>query len=439
MKVKYSWGVLAATATVAIGLSGTANAADLGGNCCADLEERIAELEATTARKGNRKVSLTVSGWVNEAIFAWDDGVQSDVYIGTNSREQSRVRFVGESKVTSDVTASYNLELGTWGSDSRDFTQDGPDGSRSGTVTVRRSSWSLKSKTLGKVTVGKDATANYHLLDDSNQTQTRTFADPEAFSYALSRFGVRDSSDKEFIPSGTGRLRWSDILQGAQNDVDGQDGLREVVRYDSPEFAGFNVVTTWGEDDVWGVTLNYKGTLGDFDLLGKVGYAETTDEAIRCTPKAGDEDCQTWGISGSALHKPTGLYIFAGYSENHDNNRKAAFGNPSADETDTLLYVQAGLERKWIDLGKTTVFGNYRHDDGGAGRTGSVLVPATLVDIAGSDIDFWGAGVVQKIEAAAMDLYVTYTHADGDFTRTSGAKTDLEAFDVVIAGGRVQF
>lgn len=37
-------------------------AADLGGTCCADLEERIAELEATTARKGSRKVSLTVSG-----------------------------------------------------------------------------------------------------------------------------------------------------------------------------------------------------------------------------------------------------------------------------------------------------------------------------------------------------------------------------------------
>jgi hypothetical protein len=27
-----------------------ARAADLGGDCCADLEERIAELEATTAR-----------------------------------------------------------------------------------------------------------------------------------------------------------------------------------------------------------------------------------------------------------------------------------------------------------------------------------------------------------------------------------------------------
>jgi len=50
---------------------GNASAADLGSNCCADLEARIAELEATTARK----VSLTVSGWVAEQVMWWDDGL----------------------------------------------------------------------------------------------------------------------------------------------------------------------------------------------------------------------------------------------------------------------------------------------------------------------------------------------------------------------------
>src|SRR5882757_11374557 len=52
----------------------SAKAADLGGDCCADLEERVAELEATTARKGNRKVSLTISGQVNKAILWIDNG-----------------------------------------------------------------------------------------------------------------------------------------------------------------------------------------------------------------------------------------------------------------------------------------------------------------------------------------------------------------------------
>jgi hypothetical protein len=39
-----------------------ASAADLGGDCCADLEERVAELEATRVRKGNKKVKLELYG-----------------------------------------------------------------------------------------------------------------------------------------------------------------------------------------------------------------------------------------------------------------------------------------------------------------------------------------------------------------------------------------
>ncbi|MEM7777799.1 MAG: porin, partial [Pseudomonadota bacterium] len=46
----------------------SAQAADLGGNCCADLEERIAELEATTARKGTRVMSLKISGSVSARV-----------------------------------------------------------------------------------------------------------------------------------------------------------------------------------------------------------------------------------------------------------------------------------------------------------------------------------------------------------------------------------
>jgi hypothetical protein len=60
---KQAWGAICSGIVIAMGLGATvttpAIAADLGGNCCADLEERIAELESTTARKGNRKVSLT--------------------------------------------------------------------------------------------------------------------------------------------------------------------------------------------------------------------------------------------------------------------------------------------------------------------------------------------------------------------------------------------
>jgi hypothetical protein len=52
--------LVAAGAALLIGAHAPAKAADLGGDCCSDLEDRVAELEATTVRKGNKKVSVTL-------------------------------------------------------------------------------------------------------------------------------------------------------------------------------------------------------------------------------------------------------------------------------------------------------------------------------------------------------------------------------------------
>src|SRR5947208_14071920 len=79
----------------------SAKAADLGGDCCADLEERVAELEATTARKGNRKMSLTITGQVNRLIMFWDDGHSSGIYYGIdNVKSSSRFSFLVEASCT---------------------------------------------------------------------------------------------------------------------------------------------------------------------------------------------------------------------------------------------------------------------------------------------------------------------------------------------------
>ena len=147
--------LLSAAAILIGGWSMPAAAADLGGDCCADLEERIAELEATTARKGNRKVSLTVSGWVNEAVFFWDDGNERNVYVGTNFVEQSRVRFLGEAKINADWSAGYILEIGVAGYPSNQWNQAGP-GSASANpsngnnaTSVRKSAWYPQEQGLG--------------------------------------------------------------------------------------------------------------------------------------------------------------------------------------------------------------------------------------------------------------------------------------------------
>ena len=82
LKSASRWALVAAAGIIVGGVAmPSAKAADLGGDCCADLEERVAELEATTARKGNRKMSLTITGQVHRLVMWWDDGHLSLIHI----------------------------------------------------------------------------------------------------------------------------------------------------------------------------------------------------------------------------------------------------------------------------------------------------------------------------------------------------------------------
>ncbi|MCK5090154.1 MAG: porin, partial [Hyphomicrobiaceae bacterium] len=128
---KFGLSALVAAGMLVSGLSaGSASAADLGGNCCADLEERIAELEATTARKGNRKVSLTISGWVAEQVMWWDDGVESNAYVqGIGTTLASNIKFTGSAQISPGWSAGYVIHVETDGSDNLlTLNQDVPTG-----------------------------------------------------------------------------------------------------------------------------------------------------------------------------------------------------------------------------------------------------------------------------------------------------------------------
>lgn len=426
--------LLAAFGFAAAGFT-PAVAADLGGDCCADLEERVAELEATTARKGNRKVSLTVSGWVNEAVFVWDDGTEKNAYIGTNKLEQSRFRFVGEAQIAPGYSAGYTLEVGLVDHDSTKWNQttESPSGADN-QLTVRKSNWWLKSKDLGKVTVGLEGTAMYHVLDDADGANTRNFSDAQAAAVYQGSFGLRHNG------VAIGGLGWNNILQGIDNGTVGQDGRRNIVRYDSPTVAGFVLTASWGEDDDWGMSLTYTNTWGDFKVLGKVGYGENSDETIGCADKGtsyGGTHCQLFGSAATIMHAPTGLYVYGGYAQNVDDNIRNY--NATAEDTSSLYFIQGGIEQKWTALGKTTIFGEYRHDDGGSKLSTAIPTAFGGGHQQSTSLNFIGAGLVQNIEPAAMDLYVVYRHADGDLNSSTGVSTSLDAFDMVILGGLMKF
>jgi len=415
-----------------------ASAADLGGNCCADLDERIAELEATAARKGNRKVSLTVSGWISEQIAVWDDGTERNVYVGTNPVEQSRVRFVGEAKIDKDNSAGYTLEFGIFGGNGGKWDQDTPDGSNPNSVNVRKSSWFLMNKKLGKVTVGQDGMATYHLLDDADTTMTRNFFNGEGAPDYQAGFFVRSGGSFVGAPGG-GDLKWSDVMRGYNNSTPGDNGRRNLVKYESPTIAGFTYTAAWGEDDIWDTALIYRGAIGAFDVNARAGYGHSTDEKnnlCHTGPTGFRADCEWWGASGMVQHRETGLFVFAGYGQQIDNARAADAGANAAlvDKTDDVWYVQGGIEHKWLPLGKTNIFAQYRHD-----APGSNVSKGTLRTQYG-DIDYLSGGIAQYLEPAEMMLYLVYQHADGDVRiGDETASTRLDAFEQVVAGAKINF
>ncbi len=102
------------------------------------------------------------------------------------------------------------------------------------------------------------------------------------------------------------------------------------------------------------------------------------------------------------------------------NRTTNAFEAVGRDGESTTWFVQAGIERKWLPLGKTTVFGEYRHDNAGFSSTDIDLGDgAGGSDVQSSEFNFYAAGIVQNIDAAAMDLYIIYRHSEGELTNAT--------------------
>ncbi len=420
-----------------------ASAADLGGDCCADLEERVAELEATTARKGNRKVSLTVSGHVNEGLMFWDDGIEENVYQVTGEYSRTRVRFRGGAKITEDWYAKYRLEIGFRSSRQSRVDAFNDDVS---VIDLRYSEWTLGNKKFGQVTVGQSEDAVQDVtqvnLGGHNIVARADVLDWNANFDITQRGGVR--LDRE----------WRDFVPG-ESPGDGDRGNN--VRYDTPTIAGFRLSASWGEDDVWAVGMRFSESLGDFKVAARAGFRQTTDDGeFGCqgvdNPISGnDAKCNEFGASASVLHTPSGLFVTGAYGirEHEARSRSAQTDIPRnlVNDDDERFYVSAGIYKKWFALGKTSIYGEYSEFNNGTafGGNGPLRIrdlnQTGLVDafLIGSDFEIWGVGVVQKIDAAAMEVYLGYRNYEIDVLTDQGKLQGLEDWQGVFTGARIKF
>ena len=420
---------------VAAGVSFPAGAADLGGNCCGDLEERIAELEATAARKGNRKVSLTVSGYVAQEITFWDDGGESNVYLhGLGPTQTTHVKFNGQAQFAPGWTAGYMLRIqnlddnpfGRNAATGQAMNQASEDFSQG--LSVQMSYWYVQSKDFGKLSVGKQALSAKSAAMFTDQSGTQVF-DNYTFLAGFPQFNLRNAATGALSNVTWGNLAFCHT-QAVPLGGDCNGLVMSGIRYDSPVFAGLSVSASWGEDDVWEVATRYNSEISGFKVALGAGYSEFTDEGLSGPSVSLHKDSANFQAGGYLQHLATGLFVHGAYGRefNHDtvlNNGKVALDGEH-------WYVKSGIRQKWSSLGATVIYGDYAEYFDQLGP-GALALGATS-----STLQRYGGGIAQEIDAAAMTVYLKYQHLVADVDGAA-ALSNLEDADFVSAGALINF
>lgn len=421
-----------ASSLIAAGAPGLA--ADISGDCCADLEARIAQLKAATARKGNRKVKLTISGYVAQEITWWDDGGERNAYLhGLGPTQATHVKLNGEAVISPGWKAGHLIRIQN--------LSDNPFG-RSGAAAMDQNSstfnqglnlqmsyWYLQSEAFGTLSIGKLAPAakSIAMFTDKSGTQ---IIDNDTFLDGFPQFIIRSGGD--LSPAG---LTWGQLaFCYAQNAPLGGDcdGLvMNAVRYDTPVFAGFSASASWGQDDDWQIGARYAGEKSGFKVLLGVGYSGSTDENLSVVlPSLIEKDSRYFQAGGYAEHVDTGLFLHVAYGrEDNGGTRLAGNATPPNGEH---WFLKGGVRRKWTPLGATIVYGD-------AGKYIDQVGPAAVsLGITSSELNQFGGGIVQELDSVSMSVWLKYRQQSAEISG-AGAMGPLEDLQTLSMGVLVSF
>ncbi len=151
--------------------------------------------------------------------------------------------------------------------------------------------------------------------------------------------------------------------------------------------------------------MRFKKKVSNFKIAAAIGYAE--DEDDQPASKGTNER-----ISGSVsvMHIPTGLnFTFAAGDDENDSSLEQSF-----------YYAKVGLFRKWNSLGKTAISVDYGFGDEFAENNG--------------EFTHWGIQINQYIDAAAMEVYASYSHNEYE-----NDTAQFEDIDIFMIGSRIKF
>jgi hypothetical protein len=337
---------------------------------------------------GNDRTKLSISGQLNRAINFTNDGSSTQAYHIDNDASNSRVRFVGSSKISEDLTVSTRIEVAVAPDESSVVSQTNQ--APGDYFNQRWAEISLTSETYGKLSIGKGDTA-------SNTTAEVDLSKTDLVQYA----GIADISGGMFFREKDDIRRLTSLK--VSDSFKSGDGLsrQSRLRFDTPTRYGFRLAGSLVTNQQSDIALFY-GT-EKYGLKGAGAFAVSN-------PKQAGANLLYDG-SFSLLHTSTGLNLTV----------SGAALDKIATKDRTNLYVKIGWLTNLTSMGYTAVGVDYTRSENAA-ATGDV----------GNSV---GTAVVQAFEKFAAEIYFQYRIYSLD--RAAGIK--VADINVGTFGARVKF
>lgn len=353
--------------------------------------------------------ALLLYGQINKGVLSYDDGIDTQSYgliDNANSMTRAGVTYT---QTFGDWTFQNNNEIGyaPYSSSNANILNTSPSAFdyEFTNANIRKIDFTFENGSYGKFWLGQGsmATDGIQEIDLSGTTVIAYSSVGDSAGGQIIRFSDPGLSFDESL---------SDITIGQA--FTNYDGTRRVrVRYDAPSFRNVTFAAAFGrnllsdnsdvrDQNIFDASLTYAGGFGDFDVAAGLGYYWQ------------ENDITSWGGSASGLHKPTGLNLTFGFGT----------GSPDDGPDGSWWYGKAGLLRDYVSWGPTAVSLDYYSGDdfylsGGATSSSS---------------DSWGLALVQTIERANTDLWITVR--DYDYSDNVASYEDSQA---IFGGARFKF
>jgi hypothetical protein len=354
--------------------------------------------------------TLQFYGQINKGILQYDDGIDTRSYtLIDNDNSNTRVGLkytqsfgawafenVNEFSYAPYSTGNMNILQDSPTSEDYEFTN----------ANIRKIDFTLANDAYGKFWLGQGSMATDGILEiDLSGTDVIAYS------------GVADSAGAQIIRFSDPAL--ADDFSGPQIfdvflNLDGDRRAR--VRYDTPEFANFTGAVAFGrnllsddsevrDQNIFDASLFYDNSYGDIEVQAGLGYNWQ------------DSDTSVWGGSASALHSPTGVNF----------TLAAGKQNGAGDQDGTFWYSKLGLLRDFFStVGDTAMSIDY--------YSGDDFNLDDSIGLDSSSSKSWGLALVQNIDRANTQLWLTYRGYD-----YSDDIASYEDGTAIFGGARFQF